>query len=94
MSDPGSKINQRKSFVDSPTRPGETAQEVIIGNQASSPVPVYDTNVSFVWDRIEASYPTATQEIYEYYLGATLVRTIDITYTDNTKRDIDVVLRT
>lgn len=34
---------------------------------------------------IFASYPTTSTEVYEYYLGATLMFTATVTYTDATK---------
>jgi len=41
-------------------------------------------NIEF--DEIQVDYPTATKEVYTYYSSAALVRTIEITYSDSTKR--------
>ena len=46
------------------------------------------------YDEVQASYPTATTEKYEYYEASSLVATVDITYTDSTKRFITSVIRT
>ena len=35
------------------------------------------------------SYPSATQEVYRFYEGTVLIRTITINYTDATKENID-----
>ena len=40
------------------------------------------------FDKIVASYPTSTQEVYQYYMSAVLVSTLTIDYTDTTKRYI------
>jgi hypothetical protein len=37
------------------------------------------------WDDVQAAYPSATEEIYSYYLNSTLVAQIEVTYTDSVK---------
>jgi hypothetical protein len=37
------------------------------------------------YDDIQATYPNATTENYEYYLDSILQATIQVTYTDSTK---------
>lgn len=46
------------------------------------------------FDSIQATYPIDTQEVYEYYLGAALVRTVTVTYLTSDKRDISTVVYT
>ena len=41
--------------------------------------------VPAAYDNGTLTLPSATQEVYKYYTGATLVRTITINYTDSTK---------
>ena len=38
------------------------------------------------YDDIQATYPTATTELYTYYLGAVSVAAIQITYTNSSKQ--------
>lgn len=46
------------------------------------------------FDRIDASYPSASVEVYEYSLSAVLQATITVTYQDATKELITSVVRT
>ena len=49
------------------------------------------------FDYVAASYPTTTQEIYQFYLGGsggTLQSTVTINYTDATKANISTVALT
>jgi len=80
---------ESKKFVEKPDGSGQVA------------VRVSETGGSFLtgieFDAIEGSYPNLTTEVYEYYTGGlagTLVATITVIYTDNTKCDITSVVRT
>lgn len=42
-------------------------------------------SVPAAYDNGTLTLPSATQEVYKYYSGATLLRTITINYTDSTK---------
>lgn len=66
------------SFVESPSRPGNSAREVTISG---------DTGLleGIVYDDIQATYPNATTENYAYYLNAVLQATIQVTYTNASK---------
>lgn len=49
------------------------------------------------YDAIQASYPSTTSEVFEYYTGGlagTLVATITVTYISSSKEDISTVVRT
>jgi hypothetical protein len=45
------------------------------------------------WDRIDATYPTASSEVYTYSLNGTTVRTVTVTYTDATKEVLTSIER-
>lgn len=40
------------------------------------------------YDNGTVDYPTTTQEIYRFYEGSVLIRTITVNYTDSTKANI------
>ena len=46
------------------------------------------------FDRIDATYPSTTQEVYVYSLLGSTVATMTVDYTDITKRYISTVVRT
>lgn len=71
------KDREHHKFIESPTRPNKTAIEI------SGAV----TNVSpfGLFDKIAASYPTATSEVYTYSLSGSVIGTITVDYTDDTK---------
>lgn len=54
-----------------------------------SSIEVVNTAVPVDYDNGSVSYPSTTQEIYRFYEGAVLLRTITINYTDITKANID-----
>lgn len=72
------KDRERLRFVESPTRPNETAVEIVGSVSTTGPFGYYD--------KVAASYPTATREIYTYSLSSTLLGTITVDYTDSTKK--------
>ena len=45
--------------------------------------------VPAAYDNGAVTYPSATQEVYRFYEGTVLIRTITINYTDATKENID-----
>ncbi len=49
------------------------------------------SNINF--DEITVAYPTSTKELYSYYLTAGLVATIEVSYSDATKRVLTRVRR-
>lgn len=73
---------QNKSYVESPTRPDFTAQEVFIGNNS----------IFGRFDRVDASYPDAITEVYTYSLNGTNIGTITVTYLNSNKKDISSVV--
>jgi len=87
MAIPGSsKDRELKKFVESPTRPGETAIEVV-GALSVGPGPLdppLDT------DTITRQVSGAV-ETYRYYQGGasgTLLKTVVVTYTSNSLQDL------
>ena len=38
------------------------------------------------WDEVQASYPNAVTEVYEFYLTAALVATVTVVYTNSSKQ--------
>jgi hypothetical protein len=68
-----------QKFVESPTRPGKPAIEVA---DVSSKIPSD-------YDNGKVLRPTSTQEVFQFFKGLTLVRTITLNYTDSTKQDLD-----
>jgi hypothetical protein len=52
-------------------------------------------NVSeVIWNKIETTFPTSTQDLYSYFYDTTLVMTILVTYANTSKKDIVTVLKT
>lgn len=50
--------------------------------------------VPYNYDNILASYPSSTQEVYEYRTSTTVVATITVTYTNSSKSTISSIVRT
>ena len=46
------------------------------------------------WDRVDATYPTTSSEVYTFEKDSVTVATITITYTDASKRELSSVVRT
>ena len=67
-----------QKFVESPTRSGKPAIEAVI----ASKIPAN-------YDNGKVLYPTATQEVYQYFQGLTLLTTITLNFTDSTKEQLD-----
>ena len=71
---------EKSKFVESQTRPGFSAIEVV--------------SAEFIagtdYDTIDVTYPTSTQEVYTFKLLASVVRVITVDYTTSTK---DVLLK-
>jgi hypothetical protein len=67
---------EKSKFIESPTRPGFPAIEVVsTGFTAGTD---YDT--------IDVTYPTSTQEVYTFNLLASVVRVITVDYTTSSKK--------
>ena len=65
--------------------------------QAIRVTPVGGTLVSQTYDYVAISYPSGTQEVYQFYSGGSsgsLVATVTINYVDSTKAKIQNVART
>ena len=86
-------------------QPGLTAQNELTGDNEFLYSRDHALNVNMVeggsvslftlpYDEIQATYPTATTEVYESYLGGVLQQTVTVTYTDSSKDYIDNVVRT
>jgi hypothetical protein len=79
---------ERDKFVESTTRPSNTAVEVVIGN-ASEIQSINGALSNIKWDAFDYQYPTTTQEIIRLYEGGlvgTLKATVTLNYTDSTKK--------
>jgi hypothetical protein len=77
--------SEKKSYVKSLTRSAsDTAQEVLLGN--SELVSGID------YDEIAITYPTTASEVFTYKLAAATIKTITITYTDDTKGNLTSVI--
>ena len=50
--------------------------------------------VPFRYNSVYPSYPTTSSEVYQYKQDATLVCTVTVTYTDDTKVEIVSIIRT
>jgi hypothetical protein len=77
------------------------ARQLSVTNSSSPVEPYYVFAGAFNpptnTDAMAASYPTSTEEIYQFYNGGlegTLLATITVTYTDATKLEIQSVVRT
>ena len=69
---------------------GETAVRVTGSNASGSIL------ADVVYDAVSTAYPNDTTEVYSFFQGGlsgTLQATITITYTDNTKNDLNTVVR-
>lgn len=75
-------LEQRK-FVE--TVDGETAVRILNVSEWVN---------SAVGNKIEVTYPSATQEVYTYKNGATTYKVITIDYTDGTKIYFSLIERT
>ena len=78
---------EKRKFVESETRAGEPAVEVIVGNPGDiSGVDAFLAVTNY--DTVDITYPSSTQEVYNYKLLTVSVRTVTIDYVDSTKEDI------
>ena len=59
---------EKRKFVESITRPGEPAVDIVVGNN-----PLI---IGKDYDKIDVTYPTAVTEEYDYSLSASSVFTI------------------
>ncbi|NDD53275.1 hypothetical protein EBZ39_05275 [bacterium] len=50
--------------------------------------------VTEVFDEIQAAYPSATQEVYTYFLNSVLVATVTVDYTTSSKDFIISAVKT
>jgi hypothetical protein len=80
-------INDREfqKFVD--VAPGETAVRVVLSDAISGFVPSG-------YDGVYATYPSATEEVYEFRNGATTLGFVTVTYSDSTKENLLSAVRT
>jgi hypothetical protein len=69
---------------------GEKADSVIIHE---SQLPLKINSDGFDWDEIQITYPSATQEVFSYYLDSALIRTIVVNYLTSSKKDISSVVK-
>jgi len=82
VSAPGSARDKEKnSYVVSPTRPNQTAQEVFVGNFALEGGVVIDPLAKFVEAIYTDSNKTVTYNYYESASKVTLYNTIVTTYS-------------
>mgnify|MGYP003652984370 CR=1 FL=1 len=82
---------ERKSYVDSTTRPSSTAKEVYVGNDTA--IPVSSSSPFGLYDSIIATYPTTASELYTYSLSAVDIGTITVTYTNSSKSVLTSVVK-
>jgi len=87
--------NQKRSFVESPSRDGDTAQEVCFNNSANNPLYIVSSGSAPFgeYDTITATYPTALVEVYTYSLAAVDIGSITVTYQDNKKKILASVVK-
>jgi hypothetical protein len=71
--------NENRKFVDSPTRPDQSAVEVVNGG---------DYTPFGKFDEIKVTYPNNTTEVYTYSLSSTNIGTITVTYTNSSKNNL------
>lgn len=64
------------------------------GGQTTVAVTPFNSLVSSKWDYYEATYPTDTDEIHNFYFNSILVCTIEIEYVDSTKENLKTVAKT
>lgn len=80
MSLPGDiRDREHKKFVESPTRPGQTAVETIVAQ---------------VWDELSTTFPAPNQDLFTYKNNGETVQTILVTYDSADKKQILSVKRT
>jgi hypothetical protein len=61
------------------------------GSAPSGPTPVYYDSLPFGADYLEATYPSPTQEFYDYKVGGasgTIVKSVNVQYVDAFKDNI------
>lgn len=75
---------QRTSFVESPSRPNNSAREVVVSNT----VDVNIVSKFGEYDEIQATYPTTSSENYTYKFESNTIGVVTVTYTDDTKKDL------
>jgi len=63
-------------FVESPTRPGEPAVEVVSGNTGGLP---------FAWNAFTVDRTDSLDDVFNYTYNASGVGSVTITYTDTNK---------
>jgi len=86
------KDMEKDKFIESPTRPGKPAIEVVGSSWSSASSGSILSGV--VYDEMQATYPTTTQEVYVYKASTITVATITVDYTDTTKCFIHSVVKT
>ena len=85
---PVQELREYDNFVDSPTRPGMTAREVVVGN-ITELKSINGALSGIKWDAFQYQYPTSTQEIitlFEGGLTGTIKATVTLNYTDSSKK--------
>jgi hypothetical protein len=87
----GWELDQLKFMLDALNRIA-----VRVANDPQAPLNVKSARLiqGVDYDAINATYPTATSEVYTYKKGVDTVQTVTVTYTDNDKRDISSVVFT
>jgi hypothetical protein len=59
--------------------------------EQTTPIPVDTEGLN--WTSVQASYPTNTQEVYEFFQDSDLVQTITINYVSASKKQIQSVTK-
>ena len=83
--------NQKKSYVESARRVGDTAQETFIGNVSEIGNSIIN---GLVYNEIAITYPTTTTEIFVYKKSSVTVATVTITYVTSDKIKMQSIIRT
>ena len=60
--------------------------KVAVTLEQDSPIPVVTDEVK--WDTFEVSRPNSVTEVYDFFLGATLVQKVTLVYTSSSKKDL------
>ena len=68
-------------FVES-SKTNKSTVRTEITNNSSSSIPVY---IDFQWDEVDQTEPTTSSEVYTFKLNSVVVKTITLTYYDDTK---------
>lgn len=76
-----SSFRDREQAKFKQTQSGDTSTRV-------SPVDSGSLLEGFVFNDVQVTYPSGVIENYAYYLGASLVTTVEVTYTDASKKDL------